>query len=195
MEKALEHRRSITKHINQSGWWGARHHRDLDHADVNLLNALRVIRQDRSLSVKLRVEEPRIQVYANTEEELINLVLDHLQPFVKHIESIAGPANEDAAKILNSGAILRKKDTGYRYKVIFRDGRYTHEIKMAILNYLNGLDSGTVKIPQSAIDMLQKSTGFIWNLYLYTNDPSITTFLNLISPGLILNCHELVILE
>jgi hypothetical protein len=143
----------------------------------------------------LRVEEPRIQVYANTEEELINLVLDHLQPFVKQIESIAGPANDSAAEILNSGAILRKKDTGYRYKVIFRDGRYTHEIKMSILNYLNGLDSGTVKIPQSAIDMLQKSTGFIWNLYLYTNDPSITTFLNLISPGLVLNCHELVVLE
>ena len=194
MDKALEHRRSVTKHINQSGWWGARHHRDLDHANVALLDVLRDIRQNRTLGVKLRVEEPRIQIYATSESDLINLADTQLKLYGSNIESIAGPANDAAAEVLNSGAIIRKKDTGFRYKVIFRDGRYTHEIKMLILNYLGSLEAGTVKVPVSAIEMLEKSTGFIWNLYIYTNDPSITTFLNLISPGIVLNCHELVVM-
>jgi hypothetical protein len=194
MDDALTHRREVTKHINQSGWWGVRHHKDLDHANIDLLNTLRLIRKTAS-GIKLRVEEPRIQIYAATEDELVNLVLDHLQPFVRNIESIAGPANDTAADVLNSGAIIRKKDTGFRYKIILRDGRYSNETKMSILNYLSNLDAGTVKVPLSGLETLQKTTAFMWNLYLYTNDSSIATFLNLISPGIVLNCHELIVLE
>jgi hypothetical protein len=195
MDQALEHRRSITKHINQSGWWGARHHRDLDNADVEFLDVLRNIRQDRTLGIKLRVEEPRVQIYANTESELLHLAETQLKSYGNKIESIAGPANDDCANILNTGAIIRKKDLGFKYKVILRDGRYSPEIKSALLSYLGNLEAGLIKVPMSGVEMLQKSTGFIWNLYLYTNDPSITTFLELISPGIVLNCHELVVLE
>ena len=192
MDKALEHRKSIYKHINHSGWWGHRHNRDLDHANVPLLETLRSIRRSQS-GIKLRVEEPRIQIYAETEDELVNLVIDHLQPFVKNIESVAGPANEEAVEVLNSGAIIRKTDNGYTHKVILRDGRYGAEVKETILQYLDGLHIEIVGVPKSCREMFTKSSSYIWNCYFYTNDPSVTTFLNLIQPGIVSNCHELVV--
>jgi hypothetical protein len=194
MYKELEHRKSIYKHINQSGWWGARQNRDLDHADMPLLETMRGIRKNSvSAGIKLRVEEPRIQIYAATEDELVNLVIDHLQPFVKHIESIAGPANEEAAEVLNSGAIIRKTDNGYTHKVILRDGRYSLDVKDAVLKYLDNLQIEMVGVPGSCRTMFTKSTSYIWNCYFYTNDPSVITFLNLIQPGLVSNIHELVV--
>jgi len=192
MVAALDHRKSVYKHINQSGWWGARQNRDIDNANISLLEVLRTIRRG-STGIKLRVEEPRIQIYATTEEELIELIITHLQPYTSHIESISGPANAECAEILNSGAILRKKDIGYTHKIILRDGRYTTELKENILSYLTSIGPETLSISTGLIDTLSKSNPFLWNAYFYTNDPSVTTFLNLISPGLVLNIHELVV--
>lgn len=188
----LDHRKNVYKHINQSGWWGHRQNRDLDRADIILLDALRTIRKN-STSIKMRVEEPRIQIYAATESELVNLVTNHLQPFVANIESVAGPANEEAAEVLNAGAIIRKTDNGYSHKVILRDGRYSMEIKESILQYLNGLQLEQAGITDSCREMFKKPNSYLWNCYFYTNDPSITTFLNLISPGIVSNIHELVV--
>ena len=192
MDKALEHRKSIYKHINQSGWWGHRHNRDLDLADIPLLETLRTIRRSNS-GIKLRVEEPRVQIYAETENDLVNLVSEHLQSFVTNIESVAGPSNEAAAEVLNSGAIIRKTDNGYTHKVILRDGRYGSEIKETILQYLDSLQIDIAGVPKSCRAMFSKSSSYVWNCYFYTNDPSVTTFLNLIQPGIVSNIHELVV--
>ena len=192
IDKALEHRKSIYKHINQSGWWGHRHNRDLDLADIPLLETLRNIRRGQ-LGVKLRVEEPRVQIYAETENDLIDIVKNQLSAFISSIESVAGPANDAAADILNSGAIIRKTDNGYTHKVILRDGRYRADVKEAILQYLDGLQIEIAGVPKSCREMFTKSSSYVWNCYFYTNDPSITTFLNLIQPGLVSNCHELVV--
>ena len=195
MDVALLHRREISKHINQSGWWGVRQNKDLDHANIEFLSILRGIRQDRTLGVKLRVEEPRIQIYAANEEDLIKLVSTYFQPFKTCIESVAGPEDSVAEDFLNSGAIIRKSDNGYTHKVLIRDGRYTAETRETVLQYLDSLGPEIAQLPLSGYGMLNKNSSYIWNLYFYTNDPSVTTFLNLIHPGLVLNIHPLVVLS
>lgn len=196
MDQELENRKGIYKHISssfiQTGWWGHRHSRDLVHADISLLDTLRTIRKT-AINIKLRVEEPRIQIYAENEEDLMKLVTDYLQPYSKNIEAFAGPMDESAAEILNSGAIIRRTNNGYSHKVILRDGRYGADIKETILKYLEDLQIETVGIPRSCRAMFTKSSSYVWNCYFYTNDPSVTIFLNLIQPGLVSNCHELVI--
>lgn len=192
MDLELEHRKNIYKHINQSGWWGHRHNKDLACADINLLDTLRTIRKTVA-DIKLRVEEPRIQIYAENEKDLMKLVMDYLQPYSKNIEAFAGPADEKAAEILDSGAIIRRTNNGYSHKVILRDGRYGAETKETILKYLEDLQIETVGIPRSCRTMFTKSSSYIWNCYFYTNDPSVTIFLNLIQPGIVSNCHKLVI--
>lgn len=192
MDGELAHRREVYKHITQSGWWGLRQNRDIEYADIQLLDAMRNIRKTIS-NVKLRVEEPRIQIYAATEDELIELVQTHLHPFTKNIEAIAGPANAACAEILDSGAIIRKTANGYSHKVILRDGRYAADAKETILQYLQNLNLENVGIPASCRDMFSKSSSYVWNCYFFTNDPSVTTFLNLIQPGIVSNIHELVV--
>ncbi|CAB4129352.1 hypothetical protein UFOVP112_450 [uncultured Caudovirales phage] len=193
MSDELQHRRDVTRHINQSGWWGARQNKDLDNANIFLLDTLRTIRRNPN-GVKLRVEEPRVQIYAGSEDELMTLVTDHLQPYVKDIESIAGPVNDKHAEILNSGAIIRKTDIGYTHKVILRDGRYSTEIKENLLSYLTSIGPETINVSTGLSNALSKNNSFIWNAYFYTNDPSVVTFINLVHPGLVLNIHELVVM-
>jgi len=188
----LEHRRMVNQHITQS-WWHERQNRDLAQADVDLLTQIRILRLLKTPGTMMRIEEPRVQIYAETEDILINLVTDHLQPFVTKIESVAGPADAVAEQILNSGAIIRKKDNGYRYKVIIRDGKYSADLKANVYSYLQNIGSDLVKIPASGVTMLNRTTSYVWNLYFYTNDPSVVTFLNLMHPGLVSNIHELVI--
>ncbi|CAB5215119.1 hypothetical protein UFOVP190_403 [uncultured Caudovirales phage] len=194
MTDALEHRRTVHKNINHAGWWGHRYQKDLDNADTDLLNKLRDIRHDRSLGLKLRVEEPRVQIYATTEQQLQNLVNAHFAKWKQSIEGFSGPEDADAEAVLNTGAIIRKNDVGYRYKIILKDGRYENDTKQQILNYLLNLGPDEIKMSSTAIQTLSKSSNYIWNLYFYANDTRITNFLELISPGIISNTHELIVM-
>ena len=195
MDQALVRRKQIYSTISQNSWWGARQNRDLDHANVEFLEILRDIRQHRPAGIKLRVEEPRVQIYAETEQQLIDLVNAHFGPkFSNYVETIAGPADRKAEAVLNSGAIIRKKEAGYRYKVILRDGRYGTDVKQSILQYLLNLGEDQIFLPKSGFDMLSKSTSYVWNLYFLANDPQVTSFLSLIQPGIVSNIHELIVL-
>jgi hypothetical protein len=113
----------------------------------------------------------------------------------QYVRSISGPADQAAESVLNAGAIIRKENNGYRYKIILKDGRYTAEIKQNLLAYLENQGPEQVQISSSARVMLSKSTGYVWNLYFYSNDVNTITFLNLISPGIVSNYHELVVLS
>jgi hypothetical protein len=193
--QALEHRRGVTKHVNQSGWWGARNYKDLDKADLLFLEKLRSFRHDKSAELKLRVEEPKVQIYAKTAGQLEDLVEQHFSETERqYIEVFSGPENKETEDLLNSGAILRKVDIGYKYKVILKDGRYSSEVKNQLLNYFLNLGPEQIKVSKSGFEMLSKSTGFIWNLYFYTNDLNINSFITLISPGIISNSHELFVM-
>jgi hypothetical protein len=195
LEIDLEHRLGIAQHISQS-WWHQRANKDIDKVDLGLLEKIKILRSNCPTGIKLRIEEPRIQIYANTEQQLIDIMqLQIGSQYYNYIESISGPADADAEELLNSGAIIRKKDTGYQYKVILRDGRYGQEVKQNMLQYLQNLDETTVHLPKGCRDMLSTSNSYAWNLYFLTNDPQVTSFLSLIQPGIVSNIHELVILQ
>jgi hypothetical protein len=192
--KEVQHRRSISAKIG--GWWGQRMVRDLDQADVEFLGRMRILRHQKPNGIKMRVEEPRLQLYAESEEQLQNIVQVYFdQSDYRYIESIAGPESVETAVALNSGAIIRRRNLGYTHKVIIRDGKYSTEIKTSILNYLTGVDQTTVKIPRAFLQMLTKSSSYMWNGYFYTNDPDVATFINLIHPSLVLNIHELIVTD
>jgi hypothetical protein len=196
MPDALEHRRTVAKNINHGGWWGRRTNPDLENADVEFLTMLKEVRHDRGMGIKLRVEEPMIQIYADSDSALQTFVNTHFSANQKqYVRSISGPIDSAAEAVLNSGAIIRKENNGYQYKIILKDGRYTSEIKQNLLVYLENQGPEQVQISSSARLMLSKSTGYVWNLYFYSNDVNTITFLNLISPGIVSNYHELVVLS
>jgi hypothetical protein len=188
----IDHRHSVSANIG--GWWGQRMARNLDQADVGFLTRMRTLRHQRLTGTKMRVEEPRLQIYAESEQQLMTIVQTYFDPTdYQYIESISGPRDLAAENILNSGAIIRRRDVGYTHKVVIRDGKYSSDVKTSLLNYLVNLGGETVKVPTSCSHMLTKTSSYMWNAYFYTNDPSIVSFITLMHPGLVSNIHELVV--
>jgi hypothetical protein len=186
----LQYRRDSAKMYNHSGWWGLKNNQ-LVNANLELLDIIRRIKNDSTYNVKIRVEEPSIQFYASDESEL-KKIATVLKPFLV-VTHIYGPADDQSKELLESGVIIRKSPVEYRYKVVCRDGRYPTGTKRQILNYLDGLGD-TVKVLKGARKMLNNGFDHSWNVYFYTNDISILTFINLIAPTLVSNIHELVVL-
>lgn len=195
VEDAFTRRMTVSKNINFGGYWGRTWNRNLDDADLEYLKLLKSVKHNQQHNFKFRIEEPYVQVYSSSLSDLENLVTNQI-PAQYHstFQSISGPRDAEAEKLLNSGVIIRKKSNGYKYKIICRDGNYGTEVKRNLLNYIRNLDLDTVHLTKGCLRNLENHSNFIWNLYLFTNDVSIISFLNLICPGLVSNYHELVIM-
>jgi hypothetical protein len=127
--------------------------------------------------------------------ELEDLICNNLFSFSKDIVlSLTYPKDKISEDVLNSGAIIKKEPNGYKYKVILRDGMYGREIKQQLFNYFTSLGDEQVKITAGMRRNLNSVNGYIWNIFYYTNDADINHFVSLIAPGIIANCHEMVIL-
>jgi hypothetical protein len=188
---ALEKRLLFKKTLINFASYYAFSKSDDTQADIAFLEVLKSMRH--SETVKMRIEEPMIHLYANDEQLLKDVVAKFAGFPQSYIDSISGPKSSQVAGILNSGAIIRKTDNGFKYKVLVRDGRYGSDIKLAALNYLMGLGEDTVLVPKGSAETLRKNTSYIWGVYFYTNDLKILTFLTLIHPNLVLNYHEMVV--
>ncbi len=194
----INYRKQIVRSVNHGGsWWASHHDRQeamLDQADVEFLEFLRSARQTKLLGIKLRIEEPLIQIYCNNEDTLKELVSQHFWPKWqrKYIESVSAPATAEAADLLNTGAIIRKTENGFRYKVLVKDGHYGAATKESIRQYLQGVGLDNAYMPKGFEKQLLKGN-YIWSGYFYINDTSLLSFLELIRPGTVTNFHELVV--
>lgn len=182
----------------QSGFWGKPWlpNIKLTDVDIDLLDVLREIKYNKLPGIKVRIEEPLIHIYSENIEQINSVFEVYLSKFNKYyIKEINGPEDDTKIDILNSGAILRKKDIGYKYKVILRDGRYDVAIKRSLLQYFDNVGPDQIKLTPTSRSTLAKNTNYIWNLYFYSNDININAFIEMMAPGIILNCHELVVIN
>lgn len=193
IHEALARRREYAeRRVNWGGSWWTNGAKALD-ADPEFLELLGSIKHH-SPNLRFRIEEPKVAIYAATEQELKDLVTKNFKPNqVLYLQEYCGPESAIAEAHLNSGAILRRKDNEYRYKVIIRDGRYSIETKSAMYNYL--VNSGETFITNGCKDQLTKDFTYIWNMFFYTNDKDVIHFINLIAPDSIANIHELVVMD
>lgn len=189
IEDLVRERKKWDKEINHFGYWGKTP--NSADADVSFLELLRHIKQ-KSPSLKFRIEEPFLQIYARTEKELQTVVGSNEKLFKKYVKSISAPANDEDKKLLDSGVIIKSRDNGYKHKVHLRDMMIDPEIKRSVFNYLNNIED-LVHMPKSCKSMLDGENNYIWNCYFYSNDNNITTMLNLMAPGIVLNIHEMVV--
>ncbi|HET8688621.1 MAG TPA: hypothetical protein VFM18_18560 [Methanosarcina sp.] len=163
----------------------------LRKADVEWLEALRDIYNNESLPVKICISEQYTHFYATTEQELLDLVSQIDKTFYRYLDKIFGPESANAEKLLNENVILRKKANSYTHKIILRDGKYDVTVKNQLKEYFAGFGPAVVKVPRAVSRALDRTTLSVWGMYIYTNDPGIATFINIIHPGLVRNCHEL----
>lgn len=191
----LNHRRKMRDNIryNYGGSWMSRHVDNVEAADERQLETLRSIRNGYGDRIKMRVEEPWVQIYSEDSQTLQDIANRFPQDLHSKFISISYPESDEQKKLLESGKILVKSTNkiGYKYKVFLRDGNYSSEIKQSVHDYLIALGPD-VKISGGTRAMLKNGHNFIWGCFLYVNDPAVLTMVSLISPGMVGKIHELV---
>jgi hypothetical protein len=144
-------------------------------------------------NIKIRIESDNVDLYSTTEDQLYKIINEHehLKDFLIGV-SLPDEKHRDT---LLSGKQLVKGTVKYRYKVILRDGTYTAAELNSIHDYLEGcgdLVKVTKGCKQQLIKDTNRSNGWLWSCYFYTNDIKICTFVQIINPRVIRNYYELV---
>jgi hypothetical protein len=156
----------------------------LSKADIEWLEYLKLFKAGVAFDCKIRIEEPRIQIYASNEQDLLDFVGQIPLQHLNYVRSITRPANDQERELLQSGKKLMKSTPEYNFRINFRDGKYNLDTKLHLLNYLDSLGD-TVRVPDHARKELTKNYSSTWDVYIYTKDSTITTFLQLIEPRII----------
>lgn len=189
---ALQTRIAQKKTYNYGGSWFQHRNKNIEGAEVGQLEIIRGITRDYP-NVKMRVEEPWIQFYGETEEDLKIIASRFSSEHTSRLMSVQAPDSVENFELLKNGVTLISPTSKieYRYKVIFRDAMYPLEVKHQILNYLENCGDD-VKISKGTVNMLKKESTYIWGAFIYVNDLKIQTFLSIICPTLVLKITELV---
>jgi hypothetical protein len=162
----------------------------LAKADIEWLEYLKTFKAAVNFDCKIRIEEPRIQIYASNEQDLLDFVKQIPSQYIEYAASITRPANDRERDVLLSGKKLMKSTPEYNFRINFRDGKYDLDTKLHILNYLDSLGD-IVRVPDHARKELTKKYTNTWDIYIYTKDSTITTFLQLIEPRIIRTIIEM----
>lgn len=191
IKHSLRRRVEDARWHNYGGSWAVRRNKDLERADAILLGALIDIKRDYS-EVKFRVEEPWVQIYAETEDTLKVIAQRIPVGFESSMTTISFPETEEQATLLKENKILLRPNSkvNYKYKVFLKDGNYPVETKKQVLEFLYNLGSDA-QVSEGTQHMLGRQYEYTWGCFVYVNDPTVLTFLNLISPNMVGQIHEL----
>ena len=189
IKAALELRTSLAVY-NYAGSWRAKKTQFELFEVSNLANMLKV-KLDNPDNIKFRVEEPHIQIYAETEGLLYQIASGDLSAQKCNLRRVTAPKDQDTLELLNSGSILLTKSNGYLYKIILKDGKYANGNKAAIRNYLINLGD-VIKMSPSVLRNLSTTYDHAWNIWFYSNDKNIVAMIELIEPGCVTNIHMVV---
>lgn len=184
IEDAIQHRIEWNKSYNYGGSWRAAKERVNDISAEKLLDFKQTIDQYQG-QIKVRIEEPYITFYTETEEKLEEVV-NSLPAWRKDLKTVCltEPGHRE---MLEKNFVITKTDIGYSHKVVLKDGNYKN--KASLHSYLEGLGD-VVKVSDGVYRNLEKPYPFVWGIWFYTNDPGVVTMLNMIEPGCVSNIHE-----
>lgn len=195
LDELLANRIQTLKSRYTAHWWRQNEIKVLEsECFTRQLKYYHEIKQTYKGRVKARVEEPTISLYCDDESTLIAIA--SAAPLKHRITEIHKPASTTAADALNRGEIVVKKDPEFLYKVTLKESwTVSADLKQAISDYLYNLEDD-VKVPKGlARQLSSRSRNWFPGGYFYCNDPAITTFLTLISPGCVSGIFKLTKLD
>jgi len=183
----FQRRLDLSRHYNYGGSWNKKN--TSTKANISEISYYQNLRLRNIDELKFRVEEPYLSIYSNDEKYLYDIV----SQAGSTVTEIHRPGSESAKDILNQGDIVIKKPSDYEYKVVLRESSaISFEVREQVYNYLIGLND-TVKMTRSCKRNLTERHYWFTGTYFYTKDPSVLTFLNLISPDIVSGIFKLSI--
>jgi len=190
----IARRQDNNRRPNYGGSWHRRQDYDAAMVSRSQLEIVQGIRDDYKGTIRIRIEEPWVQFYAKNEDDLKVITSRFDQTCKDRILSVSLPKSDEHVALLNSGDIILKKDNGFNYKVMIRDGAYPYETKQQLLNYIISLGDD-VQISEGSQRQLASTMHYTWGVFFYIKDPKLVTFMSLIHPQLIRKIHKLVVID
>ena len=174
---------------NYGGSWWLTQQRKRLLEDANFEQLVHYFNIKNSIEdIKLRIEEPNIDIYANNEQLLIKLVSTN---HPDRILEVYRPNNDNAADLLMNGEIIAHHCEKYEYKVFVKRMFFDNiQLKYTLLDHLYNYES-EVKLPRGLIQNLNSSKSFFPGGYFYMNDLKVVTFISLICPEFISKIFKL----
>ena len=151
--------------INHGGSWQARMAKEISLADDQWLEYLQNYRNSLHEDIKLRIEEPNIQLYSSNLSLLKDFAENLPRQFLDYIVTFTGPKNNEEEKLITSGKKILKKSPKYRFKIFFRDGKYSLSTKQSVLSYLDSLED-LIVVPEHCRKEFSKNYSSTWDCYI-----------------------------
>ena len=191
-----EQRKNIRKHVNYAGSWRLNYLNVPSEGDLELLECVKQHKPKFDSLLKFRIEEPNIQVYAESEQDLYDFATAISTAGVTntHLSKIHRPLSDQHLIALQQGYTVKNRATDYAFKVNVREGRYSKDRKQHILNYLISLED-QVHLPLHFIDSMEKKYDSVWNCYFYIKDRGILTMLAIIDPTFVRMVEEFQVIS
>jgi hypothetical protein len=167
-------------------------HNQLEENRINShqLLAMMSAKKRNNDNIKIRIVDPYITFYADNENILLKIAEYDLYAWSSFLEEVSGPESDSLIDLLDKNVIFVKKDIGYRYKFMCKEGRYQN--KESIYSYLDQLDD-QVKVSNTVWTSLESTKLYLRNIWFYSNNKELAHVLNIIEPNVVTNIHELVI--
>jgi hypothetical protein len=191
--QSVTQRLMANRQYNYGGSWWSRNLKEwLDQADIEFLTIMSVLKNNHP-HLKFRTEEPKIQIYAECENDLKNIIKFIPEKYYNNIVKFVGPKNEEHKLILSNNKIILKNPPKFQYKVSLKEIKIEENRRKQVHDYLDQLGD-LVHMTPSTKSHLTKSQDWIWGGTFYTNDAGIVEFVRLIVPELIREVCEQVCL-
>jgi len=189
IREVIDFRKRYSRMSNYGGSW--RYNREqLDQVDIGQLEAFRSIKNTYPTKIKFRVEEPAVIIYSEEESTIVDIATI-LKDWSHTIRQVTRPKNDADRVAISTGSIILKKDPGYKFKVMCKEGVCNN--KSSIAAYLINLGD-QVKISDTVAQSLMVNPyPYIYGIWFYTNDPDIANMLNIIEPNFVTNIHKVVV--
>lgn len=149
----------------------------------------------RHSDIKYVVDHCTIYVYATSEDTLLQIAVGIRKNMHGDLRVVQNVYVPDPALLndIKSDCEILKTDVGYSHKIVLRESAPGADAKKQILSYLDTLGIDTVKVSDSVRETMKSNHPYIYSCWFRTNDPSIATFIELMSPGLISKIYKTVV--
>jgi hypothetical protein len=183
IEEQVANRKRVNRNINYGGTWRSYVTKMPTVEESKVLEFLIKNYITVPGTLKFRIEEPTLSVYAEEESELYDFAMAVIRVGKIHqqITRIHRPKSQNHLDLLEQGFTVKQSKYGYTHKVMLREGRYSFAVKQQLHNYLKNLGD-EVYLPKHLEEALEKPYDSFWGSYFYTKDLGIITMLSLIHP-------------
>jgi hypothetical protein len=139
------------------------------------------LKRSKSDIIKMRCEEPYLDLYCQNESQLFEIVDN--SPMIKdRLLEVYGPKNAVEKRALLDGKIIMSKECNYKYKIILKN-KCDYDTRQALYKHL--LKWGDqVSIPPGVVKNLNSAYSY-GEKYFYAMDKDIKMAIDIIDPNLI----------